>query len=465
MARDKEIRILEQAEVIDAGSEGMAVCRVDNRVVFVPYVVPGDIIDIRIVKKKRKYLEGRAVHFHQYSSKRTEARCSHFGVCGGCRWQNMRYEEQLFYKQKQVYDSLKRIGGIESPDVRPILGSENVFCYRNKLEYTFSNLRWFTEKKSDVIEDPNALGFHIPGMFDKVLDIEKCLLQDDFTNTVRLKVKAWALENHLEFYDIRTHGGFLRNLIIRNTLDGQWMVIVVFALNLKKEIREMMQHIHTWFPQITSLSYIVNEKLNDTISDQKVIPFHGEMFITESINGINFRISPVSFFQTNTIQAARLYNIAIGFAGFKGDEIVYDLYSGTGTISLLASGKVKKVLGIEYVDAAIADARINAAVNGIVNTEFFSGDICKVLDDEFILRNNRPDVIITDPPRAGMHPSVVERIVKSAPEKIVYISCNPATQARDIAMMKDIYRISAVQPVDMFPHTQHVENVILLEKA
>jgi len=456
---------LERAEVIDAGSEGMAVCRVDNRVVFVPYVVPGDIIDIRIVRKKRKYLEGRAVHFHQYSPKRTEALCTHFGICGGCRWQNMKYGDQLFYKQKQVFDSLKRIGGIESPEVRSILGSESVYCYRNKLEYTFSNLRWFTEKKSDIAEDPNALGFHIPGMFDKVLDIDQCFLQDDFTNTVRLTVKSYALRNQHKFYNIRTHEGFLRNLIVRNTRDGQWMVIVVFALHLKTEIQEMMDFIHSSFPQITSLSYVVNEKLNDTISDQKVIPYHGELFITETIDGIQFRISPVSFFQTNTFQAARLYNIALGFASFRGDETVYDLYSGTGTISLLASGKVKKVIGIEYIDAAVADARINAEVNGIVNTEFFSGDMSKVLDDEFILRNGRPDVIITDPPRAGMHSSVIDNIIKISPARIVYISCNPATQARDVAMMLETYRISAIQPVDMFPHTQHVENVILLEKV
>lgn len=465
MAKDKDIKIFGKAEVIDAGAEGMAVCRVDNRVIFVPFVVPGDVIDIRIVRRKKNFLEGRAVNFHKFSGKRTDPLCSHFGVCGGCRWQNMTYENQLFYKQKQVYDSMKRIGGIDSPEVTPICGSDHVFGYRNKLEYTFSSRRWFTVLNSPEDPDKNALGFHVPGMFDKVLDIDHCYLQDDLTNKIRLKVREYAIKKKLEFYDIKTHQGFLRNLITRNTIDGRWMVIMVFAQHLKKEIKAMMSFIRDEFSQITSLLYIINEKLNDTISDLEPVCFHGDPFITENMGNISFRISPVSFFQTNTQQAKKLYDTAIGLAGFKESDNVYDLYSGTGTISILVAKKVWKVTGIEYVESAVNDARLNAELNGIKNAVFYAGDIAKLLNDGFILNNGNPDVVITDPPRAGMHPAVVEKIIQMAPGKIVYVSCNPATQARDIALMKNTYKISAIHPLDMFPHTQHVENIILLEKS
>ena len=465
--------VFENVEIIDAGSEGKAVARVDNLVVFVSNVVPGDVVDIEIIRKKKSFIEGRAIKIHKYSEKRAEPSCKHFGVCGGCKWQNMDYLEQLFYKQKQVEDNLKRIGKIDVSSMLPIIGSENVFFYRNKLEYTFSCKRWLLDdeiKTDELIENSNALGFHIPMLFDRVLDITKCYLQKDPSNAIRNEVKKYALENNLTFFDARSHNGFLRNLIIRTTTTGDLMVILIVRDNYIKAINKIMDHIAESFPEITALMYVVNGKKNDTISDLEVISYKGNPYIIEKMKhfkggeDLQFKIGPKSFFQTNSEQANNLYKIAAEFADFCGDEIIYDLYTGTGTIANYIAGSVKKVIGIESIPEAIEDAYMNSVFNNITNAFFYSGDMVKVLTDDFVETNGRPDVIITDPPRAGMHEKVVNQILTIAPMKVVYISCNAATQARDIALMSDKYDVMKIQPIDMFPHTHHVENVVLLHK-
>lgn len=461
----------EKVEIIDAGAEGKAVARVDNRVIFVAYGVPGDVVDIKVVAKKKSFFEAKIVNFHKYSEFRTEPVCGHFGLCGGCRWQNMSYEKQLYFKQKQVKDHFERIGKFSYPEIRPILGSDDVYFYRNKLEYTFSNRKWFTGERpeSGLNLNTNGLGFHLPGMFDRIIDIEKCYLQAEPTNAIRLAVRDYALENSLSFYDVKTWEGLLRNLIIRNTLTGQLMVIMVFKDDEPVIIDGLMNFLQEKFPEITSLMYVINPKRNDDISDQEVRLFHGNPFMTEELPAFNpadqnlkFKIAPQSFFQVNVKQAAKLYRIAAEMADFRGHETVYDLYSGTGTIACYISKYVKKVVGLEYIESAVMDSFSNASLNNIENASFFTGDIAKELNREFFERNGFPDVIITDPPRSGMHEKVVQQILSAAPGKVVYISCNPATQARDIQLMSEMYEVKAVQPVDMFPHTQHVENVALL---
>lgn len=458
--------ILENIEILDAGAEGNAIARHNDMVIFVPFVVPGDVCDIRIVSRKRRFYEGRAIRFHKYSSARVVPVCSHFGTCGGCRWQSMAYSEQLRYKQKQVSDNFSRIGHLEYPEIRPILASSNTEYYRNKLEYTFSPFRWL--KQDEMGADPSerdmdALGFHIPGMFDRIIDIDKCYLQPEPTNEIRLAVKHFAKSNGLSFYNIRKFTGDLRNLIIRNSNTGDLMVIMVFGTDDAGIIDLVMQFLVQSFPQITSLYYVVNQKHNDTISDLEPVLYSGKAFNTEVMENLQFQIGPLSFFQTNSVQALTLYKVAREFAGLTGSEVVYDLYTGTGTIANFVAANARKVIGIEYVEAAVRDAEINSAVNGIGNTRFYAGDMVKVLTPEFIAEHGKPDVIITDPPRAGMHEKVVKSIFEAAPGRIVYVSCNPATQARDLSLLTEKYRITAVQPVDMFPHTHHVENVCLLE--
>jgi 23S rRNA (uracil1939-C5)-methyltransferase len=471
--RKQLLPIIEKVEITDAGAEGKAVARVDNRVVFIPFGVPGDVVDVQVTRKKKSFLEGRIVSINESSPFRVEPVCEHFGLCGGCRWQNMDYEKQLFYKQKQVKDHFDRIGKFEYPGIRHIIASENVFYYRNKLDYTFSNRKWFTGQKPENFENNNSngLGFHLTGMFDRVIDIEKCHLQPDPSNDIRLAVRAYALNKGLSFYDAKTWQGLLRNLIIRNTSSGQFMVIIVFRDDEKNTIRELLQFVKDKFPAVTSLMYVINGKKNDDISDQEIRLFHGNPYLVEELAPfhtgdplLKFKIGPVSFFQTNAKQAAVLYRIAAEMAGFKGNETVYDLYSGTGTIACYVSKYSGNVVGLESIPDAVSDAFENAALNGITNVSFHAGDIAKILNREFYDNHGRPDIIITDPPRAGMHEKVVEQILAANPQKVIYISCNPATQARDIQLMADLYEIKAVQPVDMFPHTQHVENVALLER-
>lgn len=458
--------IIEQVEILDAGSEGKAIARYNDMVIFVPYVVPGDVCDIRIVSKKRRFYEGRAVKIHKYSDKRIEPVCNHFGICGGCKWQGMDYQQQLYYKQKQVSDNFSRIGHLDYPDILPIKASPITEFYRNKLEYTFSTHRWLSEDEmnTDPSErDMDALGFHIPGMFDRVIDIEKCYLQPEPSNQIRLGLKQFAKENGLSFYDIRNFTGDLRNVIVRNSNTGDLMVIMVFGTDDQEVIRKVMEFLAGDIFTISSLYYVVNQKHNDTINDLEPVLYKGSAFNTEQMENLRFRIGPLSFFQTNSTQALELYRITRDFAGLTGSEIVYDLYTGTGTIANFVASMASKVIGIEYVEPAVQDARINAQINGIQNTQFFAGDMVKVLTPEFIEENGQPDVIITDPPRAGMHEKVVMRILEARPSRIVYVSCNPATQARDLSLLAGSYQIKAVQPVDMFPHTHHVENVCLLE--
>ncbi|MBP7038343.1 MAG: 23S rRNA (uracil(1939)-C(5))-methyltransferase RlmD [Bacteroidales bacterium] len=467
LGRKKEMPLLEKVKITDIGTEGNAVAKVDGQVVFVPMLIPGDVVDIRVRKKRRKYMEGTAVRFHEYSSDRIEPRCTHFGVCGGCKWQHLRYEKQLEFKEKQVIDNLTRIGKLELSGVRPILGSSEIYGYRNKLEFTFSDKRWLTREEmladnDRIVED--ALGFHIPGYFDKVLDIRECHFQPDPSNAIRDSVRRYAHRKSLAFFNIRQQSGFLRNLIIRTTRSGNVMVIVVFFMYERERINGLMEHLRTEFPRITSLYYIINTKKNDSLSDQVPVLYSGDDHLLEEIDSLKFRIGPLSFYQTNTLQAGKLYAIAKEFAGLTGRETVYDLYTGAGTIACYVAGEARKVIGMEYVDAAVEDAVINSGINNIGNTEFYAGDIRLLLNEKFIQEKGRPDVIITDPPRAGMHSDVVEQILSAGPSRIVYISCNPSTQARDAGLMSEKYRVAAVQPVDMFPHTHHVENVILLER-
>lgn len=463
----KELPVVENVEITGVAAEGKSIARVNDMVVFIPYGAPGDVVNIKLDKKKRSYAEAHIVDMVKPSPDRVTPACEHFGVCGGCKWQHIPYESQLRYKRDQVVDALTRIAKVEIPDVNPTLGSKETFCYRNKLEYTFSCKCWITFedlRSGREIADRNALGFHIPGAFDKVLDIKKCWLQDDLSNRIRLFVRQYALAKGYEFYDIKAQQGLMRTLMVRIASTGEVMLIVVFARPEQEKIDDMMGAIAAEFPEITSLLYVVNQKVNDTIADQEVITYRGRDYINEEMEGLQFRIGPKSFYQTNSHQAYELYKVARRMACLKPDDLVYDLYTGTGTIANFVARQVKKVVGIEYVPEAIADAKLNSEVNGIDNTIFFAGDMKDVLTDGFIAEHGRPDVMIIDPPRAGMHEDVVNVILNARPERIVYVSCNPATQARDLAIMDSLYRVEEVQPVDMFPHTHHVENVVRMTR-
>ncbi len=469
----KVLPILENITVIDASSDGQAVGRMDEVVIFIKDAVPGDVVDVQVTRKKNKFREGKAIKIHTYSNKRTEPVCSHFGTCGGCKWQNMEYEFQLFYKQKQVSDALTRIAKIELPEIKPIIPSKKTYKYRNKLEFTFSNKKWLTleqvndksiafgEGKDEVTR--NALGFHIPGMFDKILDIDTCHLQEEPSNAIRNELKKYALENQLSFFDLREQVGFLRNIIIRSTSTGEWMLIVSFHYEDKPAIEKLLNHLSEKFPQITSLNFVINSKKNDTISDLDIKVFKGNDSIYETMEGLKFKIGPKSFYQTNSEQAYQLYKVTRDFAGITASDIVYDLYTGTGTIANFVAHQAKKVVGVEYVPAAIEDAKINSELNGITNTSFYAGDLKDILNNDFVNENGKPDIIITDPPRAGMHEDVTKKILEIEPKRIVYVSCNPSTQARDLQLLDAKYKVINVQPVDMFPQTHHVENVVLLE--
>lgn len=457
--------VIEQATITSIASEGKAITRYNEKVVFVPHVIPGDVVDLQVTKKKSAYLEARAIRFHHFSPDRILPVCEHFGTCGGCKWQMLPYSQQLEYKQQQVADNLMRIGKIDLPAITPILGSEKTEFYRNKLEFTFSNKKWLTteELTSGTEQEMNAVGFHIPGMFDKVLDINKCWLQEDISNQLRNDIRNYALKNKLQFFDLRKQEGFLRTMMVRTTSTGELMLIVVFFEENEKERTALLDHLAARFPQITALLYVINSKANDTITDQEVITYKGADCIYEEMEGLKFKIGPKSFYQTNSEQAYNLYKVTRDFAGLSGNELVYDLYTGTGTIANFVAGRSKQVIGIEYIPEAIDDAWENSALNNIANTLFYAGDMKDILNESFILQHGRPDVIITDPPRAGMHNDVIDAILFAAPRRIVYVSCNPATQARDLGLLDNMYKVTRVQPVDMFPHTHHVENVVLLE--
>jgi 23S rRNA (uracil1939-C5)-methyltransferase len=462
----KALPLLEKVEITDVAAEGKAIARVNEMVVFVPFAAPGDVVDIQLTRKRSNYAEGKAVAFHRYSPIRSESFCEHFGICGGCKWQHLPYQEQLRYKQKQVYDNLKRIGKIEIEESLPIIGSEKTLYYRNKLEYTFSNKRWLTESEiasENEIKQFNGAGFHIPKMFDKVLDIRKCWLQEDISNRIRLFIKNFCLTHEgYPFFDLRNQEGFIRTLIIRTSTTGELMVIVVFYHEDVERREKLLAQVRDEFPEITSLMYVINEKCNDTITDQNILMYAGKDHLIERMENLQFKIGPKSFFQTNSEQAYQLYKIVREFAGLQGDEIVYDLYTGTGTIANFIAAQAQKVIGIENVPEAIEDAKVNARLNQLNNTSFFAGDMKDLLNGSFFNEHGKPDVIITDPPRAGMHDDVIDAILSASPERIVYVSCNPATQARDLNRLSTHYVIKKVQPVDMFPHTHHVENVVLL---
>jgi len=467
VGRKKNLPLIENLEIIDITSEGQSIGKHENIIVFVPGLIPGDIVDVQIKRKRKNYMEGFATALRKSSDQRIDPFCSHFGVCGGCKWQNLPYTQQLFYKQKQVIDNLQRIGKVELPKICPIIPSEKQQYYRNKLEFTFSETRWLNEseiKSKAEITDWRALGFHIPGKFDRVLQIEKCYLQDDISNTIRNEVRDFTGRNNYSYYHQRENSGLMRNLIIRNTLLGEWMVIVVFQFDEREKIALLMEHIATHFPFITSLLWVINPKRNDTLFDLKHQLFAGRDHIFEELDGIRFKIGPKSFFQTNSTQAHELYRKALQFAELTGNEIVYDLYTGAGTIANYIARKCKRVVGIEFVKEAIADAEVNSQLNEIENTRFFAGDIKDILCPEFFSVNGRPEVMITDPPRAGMHDKVIQSILETMPDRIVYVSCNPATQSRDINLLSELYCVTAIQPVDMFPHTHHVENVVQLRR-
>ena len=468
--KKKPLPILEHVTITDCAAEGKALARVNDMVVFVPFCVPGDVVDLQVRKKKHSYCEAEVIRYIEYSKVRAEAMCEHFGVCGGCKWQILPYPEQLKMKQKQVHDQLVRIGKIELPEFTPILGSKKTSEYRNKLEYGASNKRWIT--REDVVAGTqfptmNALGFHITGAFDKILPIEKCHLMDDLHNDIRNAIRDYALQTQMTFFDLRQQVGLLRDVMIRNSNTGEWMVLVQFHYDEEgdeQKAKGLLQHLADKFPQITALLYVDNQKCNDTFGDLELSVFKGNDHIFELMEDLKFKVGPKSFYQTNTDQAYELYKVARNFAGLTGSELVYDLYTGTGTIANFVAKKARKVVGIEYVPEAIEDAKVNSEINGIDNTLFYAGDMKDILNDDFISEHGRPDVIITDPPRAGMHPDVVDVILRAEPQRIVYVSCNPATQARDLQLMNGKYRVEAVQPVDMFPHTPHVENVVLLTK-
>ena len=483
MGKKKNLPIIEHVEITGVAAEGKAIAKVQSTkdnvqstsgmVVFVPNCVPGDIVDLQVTKKKHSFMEAKVLRIVQPSSVRCEARCKHFGVCGGCKWQILPYEEQLRYKQQQIVDNLTRIGKIELPEISPILGSKHVYEYRNKLEFTCADRKWFPWEVIeaagglDKIDSSYGLGFHIPGAFDKVLDIEECHLMPDINNRIRNSVRSYAREHGLTFYNEHTHEGLLRTLILRNNHKGELMLIVVFGASLEPEQNNraamgLLEYLHTEFPEIISLLYVENLKFNDTIGDQEVKVYFGQDHIIEEMEGLLFKVGPKSFYQTNTEQAYELYKVAREFAQLTGDELVYDLYTGTGTIANFVAKKARQVIGIEYVPEAIKDAKVNSKINKITNTLFFAGDMKDILNDDFVAHYGRPDVIITDPPRAGMHEDVVNVILNAEPKRIVYVSCNPATQARDLALLDAKYKVTKVQPVDMFPHTQHVENVVQL---
>ena len=483
MGKKKNLPIIEHVEITGVAAEGKAIAKVQSTkdnvqstsgmVVFVPNCVPGDIVDLQVTKKKHSFMEAKVLRIVQPSSVRCEARCKHFGVCGGCKWQILPYEEQLRYKQQQIVDNLTRIGKIELPEISPILGSKHVYEYRNKLEFTCADRKWFPWEVIeaagglDKIDSSYGLGFHIPGAFDKVLDIEECHLMPDINNRIRNSVRSYAREHGLTFYNEHTHEGLLRTLILRNNHKGELMLIVVFGASLELEQNNraamgLLEYLHTEFPEIISLLYVENLKFNDTIGDQEVKVYFGQDHIIEEMEGLLFKVGPKSFYQTNTEQAYELYKVAREFAQLTGDELVYDLYTGTGTIANFVAKKARQVIGIEYVPEAIEDAKVNSKINKITNTLFFAGDMKDILNDDFVAHYGRPDVIITDPPRAGMHEDVVNVILNAEPKRIVYVSCNPATQARDLALLDAKYKVTKVQPVDMFPHTQHVENVVQL---
>ena len=486
MARKKKpLPILENITITDYAAEGKSIARVDDMVVFVPWAVPGDVCDLQVRRKKHSFMEAEVIRYHQYSKVRTQPFCQHFGICGGCKWQQIPYEEQLKMKQQQVYDQLHRIGKVELPEFRPILGSVKTQEYRNKLDFGCANKRWLTSeqlKDETLVKDMPAIGFHITGAFDKILPIEKCWLMDDLQNQIRNEVRDYAIANGLAFFDLREQKGLLRDVIIRNSASGEWMVIIQFHYDEtggEVEAKNLLKHIADKFPQISSLLYLDNQKCNDTIGDQEIHTFKGKDHIFELMEDLKFKVGPKSFYQTNTEQAYHLYSVAREFAfssitsSTSGTSetsetsqkpLVYDLYTGTGTIANFVAKKARQVIGIEYVPEAIEDAKINSEINGIDNTLFYAGDMKDILTDDFIAEHGRPDVIITDPPRAGMHPDVVKTILNAAPERIVYVSCNPATQARDLQMLDVQYKVAEVQPVDMFPHTPHVENVVLLTK-
>lgn len=479
--KKKPLPLLEGVTIEAVAAEGKCLFHWEDLVVFVPFCVPGDVCDVQIRRKKHSFAEGEVVRFIEYSNVRAIPFCQHFGVCGGCKWQNMPYEEQLKFKQQQVYDQLTRIGKIDLPEFRPILGSVHTKEYRNKLDFGCANKRYLTKEQisslpnedSQSQKDVPAIGFHITGAFDKILPIEKCWLMDDLHNKIRNEVYRYATEHGLTFFDLRAQVGLLRDIIIRNSASGEWMVIIQFhydrssaeaAIQSEAEAKALLEHVSDKFPQISSLLYLDNQKCNDTIGDQEILVFKGKDHIFELMEDLRFKVGPKSFYQTNTEQAYHLYSVAREFAGLTGKEIVYDLYTGTGTIANFVAGRASKVVGIEYVPEAIEDAKVNSELNSIENTLFFAGDMKDILTDDFIAGHGQPDVIITDPPRAGMHPDVVKTILRAAPKRIVYVSCNPATQARDLHDMDSDYKVAAVQSVDMFPHTPHVENVVLLER-
>ena len=476
MARNKKpLPLLEGVTIEAVAAEGKCLFHWEELVVFVPFCVPGDVCDVQIRRKKHSFAEGEVVRFIKYSNVRATPFCQHFGVCGGCKWQNLPYEEQLKFKQKQVHDQLTRIGKIELPEFRPILGSVKTQEYRNKLDFGCANKRYLTKEEiqtlpndeSQSLKDVPAIGFHITGAFDKILPIKKCWLMDDLHNQIRNEVYDYATEHGLSFFDLRAQKGLLRDVIIRNSATGEWLVIFQFHYDEtggEKEALSLMQHIADKFQSISSLMYLDNQKCNDTIGDQEILVFKGKDHIFETMEDLKFKVGPKSFYQTNTEQAYHLYSVAREFAGLTGNEMVYDLYTGTGTIANFVARQARQVIGIEYVPEAIEDAKVNSEINGISNTLFYAGDMKDILTDDFIAKHGRPDVIITDPPRAGMHPDVVKTILNAAPQRIVYVSCNPATQARDLQDLDTQYKVVAVQPVDMFPHTPHVENVVLLER-
>ncbi len=471
--KKKNLPIFENIEITGVAAEGKALVRINDIVTFVPNCVPGDVVDLQVTKKKHSFMEAKVLRVVKPSPVRCEARCKHFGVCGGCKWQILPYEEQIRYKQQQIVDNLTRIGKIELPEISPILGSKHIYEYRNKLEFTCADRKWLTSNeleelkiKNEELKPEPGLGFHIPGAFDKVLDIEECHLMPEINNRIRNSVREYARTHGLTFYNEHTHEGLLRTLILRNNHKGELMLIVVFGTEIKNEklkIKNFLEFLHTEFPEIISLLYVENTKFNDTIGDLEVKCYFGQDHIMEEMEGLLFKVGPKSFYQTNTEQAYELYKVAREFAELSGNELVYDLYTGTGTIANFVARKAKQVIGIEYVPEAIEDAKVNSSINDIQNTLFFAGDMKDILNDDFVAQYGRPDVIITDPPRAGMHEDVVNVILNAEPKRIVYVSCNPATQARDLALLDAKYRVTKVQPVDMFPHTQHVENVVKLE--
>lgn len=470
MSRKKRpLPILENVTITDYAAEGKALARVDDMVVFVPFAVPGDVVDLQVRRKKHSYCEAEIIRIVKPSDIRIAPKCAHFGVCGGCKWQSVPYEEQLKMKQRQVYDQLTRIGKVELPAIRPIIGSEKIFGYRNKLEFGCSDKRWLTKDEvasGTEYTQMNAIGFHITGAFDKILPIEKCWLMDDLHNRIRNAIRDYAYNTGMTFFNLRNKHGLLRDIVIRNSDTGEWMVLIQFHYDEEgddERAKALLQHIADSFPEITSLLYVDNQKLNDTFNDLDIQLFKGNDYIYETMEGLKFKVGAKSFYQTNTEQAHKLYSVVRDFASLNGNELVYDLYTGTGTIANFVARGAGRVIGIEYVPEAIEDAKVNSDINGINNTLFYAGDMKDILNDDFISGHGRPDVIITDPPRAGMHPDVVQTIIRTGVNRIVYVSCNPATQARDLALLDQYYKVTAVQPVDMFPHTPHVENVVLLE--